>query len=45
MELEFGEIVSVPLNQIWQYEERHLTPLLAQNIEKLGEEWRFAVRS
>ncbi|MCZ2357345.1 MAG: DUF4268 domain-containing protein [Bacteroidia bacterium] len=37
MELEFGEIVSVPMNQIWQHEERDFTPWLAQNIEKLGE--------
>lgn len=37
MELEFGEIVSIPMNQIWQHEERDFTPWLAQNIEKLGE--------
>lgn len=37
MELEFGEIVSVPMNQIWQHEERDFTPWLAQNIQKLGE--------
>jgi len=37
MELEFGEIVIVPMNQIWQHEERDFTPWLAQNIEKLGE--------
>ncbi|MBB2145491.1 DUF4268 domain-containing protein [Pedobacter sp. LMG 31464] len=37
IEIEFGEIVNVPMNQIWQHEERHFTPWLAQNIEKLGD--------
>lgn len=37
MEIEFGDIVSVPMNQIWQHEERDFTPWLAQNIVKLGE--------
>lgn len=37
MDIEFGEIISVPMNQIWQHEERHFTPWLSQNIDKLGD--------
>jgi len=36
-EIEFGIIQSVPMNQIWQHEERDFTPWLSQNIDKLGE--------
>jgi hypothetical protein len=36
-EIEFGEIVSLPMNAIWQHEERDFTPWLAQNISKLGD--------
>lgn len=37
MDIEFGEIENVPMNKIWQHEERDFTPWLAQNIDKLGE--------
>lgn len=36
-EIEFGEITTVPMNAIWEHEERHFTPWLAQNISKLGD--------
>lgn len=36
-EIEFGEITNVPMNAIWEHEERHFTPWLAQNISKLGD--------
>lgn len=34
--MEFGEIIDVPMNQIWAHEERDFTPWLAENIDKLG---------
>ena len=34
--LEFGEIINVPMNAIWEHEERDFTPWLAQNITILG---------
>ena len=37
MDFEFGEITNVPMNQIWQHEERHFTPWLSRNIDKLGD--------
>ncbi len=37
MEFEFGEIENVPMNKIWNHEERDFTPWLAKNIDMLGE--------
>lgn len=36
-EIEFGEITKVPMNAIWQHEERDFTPWLTQNISMLGD--------
>jgi len=36
-EIEFGEIVNLPMTAIWQHEERDFTPWLAKNISKLGD--------
>jgi len=36
-DVDFGNIIRVPMNQIWAHEERHFTPWLAQNISKLGD--------
>ncbi len=35
--IEFGQIENIPMNQIWQHEERHFTPWLSKNIDKLGQ--------
>jgi hypothetical protein len=37
MEIEFGEIIKVPMNKVWEHEERHFTPWIAANISKLGD--------
>jgi hypothetical protein len=34
---EFGEIINVPMNAIWEHEERDFTPWLVENISKLGD--------
>ena len=36
-DLEFGEVRLIPMNEIWEHEERNFTPWLAKNISKLGD--------
>ena len=36
-DLEFGEVRLIPMNEIWEHEERNFTPWLAKNISKPGD--------